>query len=82
MASDDGDVGKMQPQLQHRVGSLGQISVQLHRMKQARTLTNTNNHYCGALDISVIPEKALKGRAVSHCTGWVCTLTLGSNATH
>lgn len=69
LIADDSDVRKVQPDLQAKIKSLGQVTIKFLRVKDSRPVVDPKPFNFEGLDETTIPEKAMKGRAVSHCAG-------------
>lgn len=69
ICTDDGDARTVGEQLKKTLDAIGEISVKLHRVKVlAATENHKNRQHSEISHVGTLPEKALKGRAISHQT--------------
>jgi len=69
--SDDSDLSSAGDELLQTLKKMGEISVKVYRVENLRGRESENYHRKELSTVGTIPEKALKGRALTHSVGYV-----------
>jgi hypothetical protein len=69
---DDSDIRSVGEKFKRTLDALGKISVKAHLVKMGKMVSPPSLRRLDIAQMATIPEKALKGKALSHQIRYIC----------